>query len=235
MTYLTPEDARRMVDDPVSFAEDVLGQDLWSAQRAILRAVRDHPRVAVKACHASGKTKTAAAAGLNWLTRYPDGKVITTAPTWTQVEKLLWAEVHDLARRCALSTWRLNETELRVSPGRYMIGLSTNESGRFQGFHGGHVLVIIDEAPGVRAAVFEAVEGIRAGGDVHVLMLGNPTVPSGAFYDAFAGPGASSNHASAYNAVWLWAGNRPSTRACHSGWSGPHSRHFSSTHRRRVR
>jgi phage terminase large subunit len=44
---------------------------------------------------------------------------------------------------------------------------------------------VLDEAPGVRDEVYEAVEGIRAGGQVHVLALGNPTVAGGPFYDAF--------------------------------------------------
>ena len=31
--------------------------------------------------------------------------------------------------------------------------------------------------------IYEAIEGIRAGGDVRVLALGNPTIASGPFYD----------------------------------------------------
>jgi hypothetical protein len=65
------------------------------------------------------------------------------------------------------------------------MGLSTDQGVRFQGFHG-RVLVVLDEAPGVRADVWEAIEGIRAGGDVRVLAIGNPTIASGPFYDAFA-------------------------------------------------
>jgi hypothetical protein len=53
------------------------------------------------------------------------------------------------------------------------VGLSTDQGVRFQGFHG-RVLIVIDEAPGVKADIWEAVEGIRAGGDVRVLALGNP-------------------------------------------------------------
>jgi hypothetical protein len=45
--------------------------------------------------------------------------------------------------------------------------------------------VVLDEAPGVRAEVYEAVEGIGAGGDVHVLALGNPVTAGGPFYEAF--------------------------------------------------
>jgi len=39
---------------------------------------------------------------------------------------------------------------------------------RFQGFHGndGNASFVLDEAPGVLPEVYEAIEGIRAGGDV---------------------------------------------------------------------
>ena len=41
------------------------------------------------------------------------------------------------------------------------LGLSTDDSSRFSGFHSAHVLIVIDEAPGVRPEVYEAIEGIR--------------------------------------------------------------------------
>ena len=55
---------------------------------------------------------------------------------------------------------------------------------RFQGWHG-KILIVIDEAPGVLSEIYDAIEGIRAGGDVHVLALGNPLIASDPFYDAF--------------------------------------------------
>jgi hypothetical protein len=64
------------------------------------------------------------------------------------------------------------------------VGLATNEGARFQGFHG-DILIIIDEAQGVRPDIYEAIEGIRAAGDVRVLALGNPIISSGPFYNAF--------------------------------------------------
>ena len=54
-----------------------------------------------------------------------------------------------------------------------------------QGLHSPNVLIICDEAPGIGADIWGAIEGFRAGGNVHVLKMGNPVVPSGAFYDAF--------------------------------------------------
>ena len=56
---------------------------------------------------------------------------------------------------------------------------------KFQGIHGRKILIIADEAPGIRADIWDAIEGVRAGGDVHVLMLGNPVIPSGYYFNAF--------------------------------------------------
>jgi hypothetical protein len=110
---------------------------------------------------------------------------VTTASTWEQVKRLLCGEVHKsyAASRYPLGG-ELLQPELKFAPDCYAIELSTNEGVRFQGFHG-KVLIVIDEAPGVRPEIWEAIEGIRAGGDVRVLALGNPTVRGGPFYDAF--------------------------------------------------
>jgi hypothetical protein len=64
------------------FARVVLGADLWKMQHEILTALGRHSRVAVKACHASGKSYAIAAAVLWWLVTHRDGIVVTTAPTW---------------------------------------------------------------------------------------------------------------------------------------------------------
>ena len=73
---------------------------------------------------------------------------------------------------------------------------------RFQGFHG-NVLIVLDEAPGVLPEIYEAIEGIRAGGDVRVLALGNPTIASGPFYGAFAA------HRESWNLITISAFDTP--------------------------
>ena len=177
-------EARQILMDPVQYALYFLGSTLWLKQQDILRAVASCARVAVKACHSSGKTFVAAIAVLWWLTTRPNGMVVTTAPTWLQVERVLWGEVHAALARARIDLPRASATELKLGPNRYAIGLATNEGVRFQGFHG-DVLIIIDEAPGVLPQIYEAIEGIRAGGDVRVLALGNPTIASGPFHSAF--------------------------------------------------
>ena len=175
---------RESLQDPVLFSKKMLDHNVWAKQEHILRSIATHRRTAVKACHSSSKTFTAAEATLWWITHRKNGIVVTTAPTMTQVERLLWGEVHNAVRTAKISYPKPNATSLVLGPNRYAMGLSTNEGERFQGFHG-DVLVILDEAPGVKPRIYEAIEGIRAGGDVRVLALGNPTIASGPFYDAF--------------------------------------------------
>ena len=182
-----------ILQDPVLFAKKILGHNVWSKQEEILRSVATHPRTVVKACHASGKTFTAAELVAWWITHRKNGIVITTAPTWAQVERVLWPEINKAVQDSKIDyPTTPTATSWKLGPNHYAIGLSTNEGARFQGFHG-DVLIIIDEAPGVRPQIFEAIEGIRAGGDVRVLMLGNPTIASGPFYDAFSSNREGSN------------------------------------------
>jgi hypothetical protein len=178
------EKLAKIIENPCSFAQVILGHQVWSRQGEILQSVARYPRTAVKACHASGKTFTAAEAVLWWITHYPEAIAVTTAPTWTQVERLLWGEIREAVMRSTISYPKPTATTLQLGPSRYAIGLSTNEGVRFQGFHG-NVLIVLDEAPGILPEIWEAIEGIRAGGDVRVLALGNPTISSGPFYDAF--------------------------------------------------
>jgi phage terminase large subunit len=169
---------------PDLFVQQVLGHDLWSMQEQIIRDLSvPNARVAVKACHSVGKTLVSSDVAV-WHTA-TGGITLTTAPTWTQVEKLLWGYIHRTFSEVGEKLGgQLNKTEWIITPNVYAKGLSTNEGVRFQGYHG-EVLVILDEAVGVRPDIWEAIEGIRAGGDVRVLALGNPTVASGPFYDTF--------------------------------------------------
>jgi phage terminase large subunit len=170
--------------DPVHFAADMLSSVMWRKQRDIMRAAATKPLVAVKACHASGKTYQAARLALWWLLRFPEGKVINTAPSWRQV-KLMWDEIRLARKQSRIAFPAANATGLRINEANYIQGISTNEAVKFQGIHGRNILIIADEAPGIRPDIWDAIEGVRAGGDVHVLMLGNPVIPSGYFFNSF--------------------------------------------------
>lgn len=174
--------------DPVWFATEILGVHLWSRQREIIQAVRDHPRVAVRSGHGVGKTKTAAVAALWFLFSFPNSRVVTTATKWAQVEKQLWHEINQLHRRARapLGGTCLN-TRVELEDGRYAIGLSAKpeNSESFAGHHAPHILVIYDEASGIHSKIFEVGEGYMTTDGARALLIGNPTRPEGEFYSAF--------------------------------------------------
>lgn len=184
----------KTLTDPVKCIRGVFGFDLWGKQAEIARSVVAHERTWVKACHASGKTAVAGRIAPWWLLRFPkDGKVITTAPTMNQVQRALWGEIHSaLAKaRESVSIPLPNLTELRLGEHWWMYGFSTNvqhgdEGVRFQGFHGGHLLIIFDEALGIHPSLFSSLEGVMSSGHVRFLGLLNPTTPSGPAYEAFS-------------------------------------------------
>jgi hypothetical protein len=161
--------------------------ELWSRQRDILRSVFENRRTVVPAGHGVGKTFAAAVAALAFLFLRKPSKVITTAPTWVQVRRLLWSEINTLFKarlRPQHFPGAMLMTQLRVRDDWFALGISPKESVSFQGFHQAHVLVILDEAPGVRREIFEGADSLMSGGDAHFLMIGNPTSQQGHFYEA---------------------------------------------------
>jgi phage terminase large subunit len=177
---------RQMIIDPVLFAVHILGVNLWEREAEILESIKTQRRTAVKAAHGVGKTFTLALATLWWLARYPEGIVLTTSPTQRQVRTQLWSEIHRAVEHAKVPYPKLNSTELKLrDDNNFALGFSTNQAENFQGYHGKHVLIIADEAPGIESGIWDAVAGTMAGGKVHIVMAGNPTMPAGAFFDAF--------------------------------------------------
>jgi phage terminase large subunit len=117
--------------NPVQFARKVLRHDTWPLHESILRAIRDHQRVAIKGCHASSKTFAIAEIVLWWLVRWSNAVVVVTGPSWTQVKEIVWGEIHKAAANSIFPFPAANQTELRLANGSYAIGLSTNEARAF--------------------------------------------------------------------------------------------------------
>lgn len=172
---------------PERFSEILLQRKLWQKQREIAQSVAKNPLTAVKGCHASGKTFVASGLPLWWLLRHRQAVAYTLAPTLRQV-KTFWGEIA-LARTGSIRAVQYaipepTTTRLELAPNRYAQGASSSRGVNVQGIHGRNVLLIGDEAPGIESEIWDAVEGMRAGGNVRMLIQGNPVVPSGYFYDA---------------------------------------------------
>lgn len=172
-------------------AARLLNHDHWEGGRRILRAIfNPRARVAVKGCHASGKTFAAADAVL--LALFDGAEVITTAPTDDQVKGIMWRRIHDAIKGSRVGNWgEVLQKQITTPDGLVALGRSTNQGVRFQGYHisdDSYLLIVLDEGPGIEADVLEAIEGIAAAGDVRMLFMGNPTESGGPFYDVFDSP-----------------------------------------------
>jgi phage terminase large subunit len=198
--------------DPKVFLDDYLGIDLWEKQYEILLSVRDHMKTAVKSCHGAGKTFDAAVVALWFMFAYPPAIVIDTAPTGRQVKNQFWREFRRLhgSAKVALGG-KVNTVDYTIDENWFALGFSTNatEEGvaKFQGWHGQHLLFIIDEASGVSPFVFQAIEGAMSGGAVvRLLMIGNPNQNTGEFADAFKAADVHKITISAYDTPNVMAG-----------------------------
>ncbi len=185
----------RLPADPVEFAQQILGLRLGAKQREVLEAVRDHPQVVVPSCHAAGKTFLAAIIVLWWLFTRRPAYVITTAPTWRQVKRLLWKEIRALFRllpeelraraKCDMTQLQVMGEDGQPDPYHYAYGFATERPDDMPGEHAENMLVIYDEAPGISDEQFAVMDTYQAEREV---MIGNPVNPEGRFRRAVEQP-----------------------------------------------
>lgn len=163
--------------DPVRWAGEVADRFMWSGQRAIIEAVRDHPQVAVKSCHTIGKSFTAATACGWWIDSHPPGEafVVTSAPTGSQVKAILWREINRLHKRAGLAG-HTNLTEWYDDGELVAFGRKPNdyEPTAFQGIHAKFVLVVLDEACGIPRPLWDAALSLASNEYSRILAIGNP-------------------------------------------------------------
>jgi hypothetical protein len=170
--------------DPVIWVTERLGEHLWSAQREIARAVRDHRRVAVRSAQDVGKSRIASRLACWWIDTHPigDAFVVTTAPSFKQVQAVLWREMR-LAHHAGRLPGVMTETEWKIGGRLVAFGRkpADYDPDAFQGIHARHVLVILDEAGGVDEALWTAAETLTANEGSRILAIGNPDDPTSQF------------------------------------------------------
>ncbi len=199
-----PEDLQGIVDatkafqgDAKLFIKKILGvKTLDPFQEKVIDIIWANERTAIRACHDLGKSFIMARIAVTFLNVFPNSKVITTAPTFTQVERILWTEIRAAVSR---SLWplggKLNLTDWALGPEWFALGftprnevMSSEGQGTqssFQGFHAPHVLVIFDEATGIPTNLWNMAEGLMTSAHVKFVAIGNPTSRSSEFYRCF--------------------------------------------------
>jgi len=172
--------------EPEKWIERCLGFRLYEHQAEIARSVFFNPRTVVRSCSGTGKSRIASAVAICFLYNHYPATVLTTSSGFKQLENVLWREIGLLHKMAKIPLdGQLLATELNLAPNWFAIGISTDHIERFTGYHNKHVLVIGDEAPGLEDAVYVAMENPMATGNAHMLLIGNPTRPTGGFRDAF--------------------------------------------------
>ncbi len=185
---------------PALWVEEVFGESMWGAQRKILESLANNKRTTVKSCFDIGKSFISARSVLWFLYSFPHSKVITTAPTFRQVEGILWREIRVAKEKSKIPLrGEISTTKLDISPDWFAMGLSTDEPTRFQGFHAVDIMLVIDEAAGVGEEIFQASEGIVSSENARTLYIGNPTKLEGTFYKSFRMPQYSKISISAFD------------------------------------
>jgi hypothetical protein len=195
LRYLFPEPSP-YGDDPVKWVQERCGGFVWSKQVKILESVRDNKYTAVKACHGPGKSASAGFAGSWWIDTHDIGTafLVTTAPSWPQVQTILWREIRRLHGRANLPgritldcQWYIGEhgkLEELIAMGRKP---ADYDEQAFQGIHARYILIIIDEACGVDIALWNAVLSLATNENARILAIGNPDDPSSYFASLFDG------------------------------------------------
>jgi hypothetical protein len=170
--------------DPVIWITERLGEWLWSAQCEIARAVRDHRRVAVRSAQDVGKSRIASRLACWWIDTHLVGEafVVTTAPSFKQVQAVLWREMRG-AHRVGKLSGVMTETEWKIDGQLVAFGRkpADYDPDAFQGIHALYVLVILDEACGVDEALWNAAETLTANEGSRILAIGNPDDPASHF------------------------------------------------------
>lgn len=137
--------------------------------------------VALKAANGSGKTVRIAAPVALWHAAiFPGSLTIATAGVFRQVKEQLFPAIRAHAHK--FQGWEFNECEVVTHHGSRILGFSTDEAGKFEGWHNDNLLLILDEAKSVPDAIFEAVERCQP---TRLLLLSSPGGRSGFFFEAF--------------------------------------------------
>jgi hypothetical protein len=174
--------------DPAAWARERMGAELWSKQVELLRSVAENRRTAVRSGHGTGKTYSAGLLALWFIDIHPPGEafVISTAPTYDQVHALLWEEIRKGHRKAGLpgvvtldDQWKLADGTL-VGQGRKP---PNHVEQAFSGLHRRYVLALLDEACGIPAWLWVAVETVTTNDDCRLLAIGNPDDPQSEFFN----------------------------------------------------
>ena len=182
---------RILEDNPLSFAEVVLGTAIYDWQAQILFTIEEgslHNRVkmAVVAPNAAGKsTRIVAIAALRWLYKNPKGRVVITTADSKQLDAQIMPALQSHRSVFVRKGWEFLTRSDRTPEGGFLLSFTTDEPGRAEGHHSAPdvpLLIIADEAKSIEEPIFEAFD--RCTYNV-LLLISSPGLMQGRLYNCF--------------------------------------------------
>ncbi len=176
---------RRCQADPGWFSQHVLGRRSWSAQRRLRASIRAHKKTLAYSANSVGKTNEAAADIIEWLLMNSRGRVIVTGPRFDTIRRGIWAEVMDQwARSRTPLGGDMQETYWKIGHRHDAVLTTADDPSSLQGMRGDQVFVVIDEAQALDDGdKWDALESLLTAPQSRLLVMGNPLVTSGRFFE----------------------------------------------------
>lgn len=171
------------IGSPIWFANNILGLKLYPWQERVLWDVALGKKpVSLRAANGSGKTQCIALPLLLWHAAvFPYSQAVTTAGVYRQVKEQLWGTLNRYKDKLGPG-WHFNATELNAPNGSRGIGFSTDDPGKFEGWHNENLLMIFDEAKSIPDEIFEAMERCQP---TRVLFMSSAGTTEGEFAASF--------------------------------------------------
>ena len=172
----------------------------------LLAEPQENVRIALQWANSVAKTATAAMMVHYFLDCYPNGVIVTTAGTWSQLKEQLWGEIGLWGEKAVLPICSnqvpIFKTHIDLGPQWKAFGRAAKEEGTFEGVHAEYVMVIMDEAKAIPQIVHDQCRRILRGSTkTWWIQLSTPGSPTGPYYDITQGDQSHRwmvHHVSAY-------------------------------------
>lgn len=178
--------ARRMAGTPVGFARMVLQMKLYVWQATVLSWFENtYELIKGSLCTPNGAGKSeriVATLALWWISVHPQGIVVITTKDSKQLDNQIWPAIE--RHKGKFPVYDFIERMVRNGTGGFIIGFTTDDPGRAEGWHkindfSGPLLVIGDEAKSIADGIHMALDRCTYNAK---LLTSSPGLTEGLFY-----------------------------------------------------
>ena len=200
MSKLTQEQFDQCIlawqEDNVLGIESLFDVTLTEQQKTLVRAADDQTaRVAVASCTGSGKSAVCSMLVFLYLMTLPDCRILVTSPSFSQLIRVLSAELDKWHRKMPKQfrdLFKLTREKVEyIGSSKYvnianLVTASVEQKESLQGGHAENYIIIADEASGISQEAFDILLAtLSTGSGGRFIQVSNPVRSSGRFFEIF--------------------------------------------------